>query len=241
MFYDRDRPLETPLMMITEPAASFFSFVHIPVIFYLFQHTFSVQRTLVKRPGVPDSPFIWPYRFVLLQGMLTWLLSTVYHAYHTTFTEHLDYYGAAGLLMTYLYTALLRASNATEPEWQLIIGSIFLSWFIGHCYFMEFIDFHYQYNMWFCTIIVLLKFLLWIFITWERDGRSHPGMKQLYWLIGSMGAISLLETYDFPPIWDTFDAHSIWHALTPIWTYYWTMFMITDLRFFQKSSTTTQD
>ncbi|PVU93952.1 hypothetical protein BB559_003130 [Furculomyces boomerangus] len=35
-----------------------------------------------------------------------------------------------------------------------------------------------------------------------------------------------LEAFDFPPLWDTFDAHSLWHAATIPITFYWYRWLI---------------
>lgn len=38
----------------------------------------------------------------------------------------------------------------------------------------------------------------------------------------------LLEVFDFPPIYGLFDAHSIWHGITPMLSYMFYSFLIDD-------------
>ena len=99
-------PLEVLGFSITEPGSAFFSLVHIPVILYLLRGTYDPEVLARVKPG---HPFLHPYRWVLVQATVTWALSTYYHSYHTTWSEHLDYYGANALLLTYLVPETLQA------------------------------------------------------------------------------------------------------------------------------------
>ena len=45
-------------------------------------------------------------------------------------------------------------------------------------------------------------------------------------------SFGLLEIFDFPPIFYIFDAHSIWHGLTPIITYILYNFLIKEAQYY---------
>jgi len=210
-------------MTITEPGSTFFSFIHIPVIAYLLMQTYTAQHTAKIKPA---HPFLGPYRWVLVQAILTWSLSTLYHGYHTVFTEHLDYYGAVALLMTYLTVGIWRWGGVVKTRSRFCIGGSVLLYFIGHVCYMENVDFNYDYNMRLCTIVTISKFSLWLRVVYRSP---NPQRKRLWVLLSSLGCMSLLELFDFPPVLYYFDAHAIWHACTPVWTVYWTRFLMDDL------------
>lgn len=219
-------PLEVLGFSITEPGSAFFSLVHIPVILYLLHSTYDPEVLARVKPG---HPFLHPYRWVLVQATVTWSLSTYYHSYHTTWSEHLDYYGANALLLTYLVIGVWRWGGVTAARSRLCIAGAVLLYFAGHVSYMELVYFNYDYNMKLCTLVTGAKFAMWLRVVYRSP---HPHRARLVQLFVSLSLMGLLELFDFPPVFSYFDAHALWHACTPVWTWYWTKFLIDDLAHF---------
>lgn len=51
-------------------------------------------------------------------------------------------------------------------------------------------------------------------IWWYRNRRKLPHVHLIGWFTVLTVTVTLLEVLDFPPIFWTFDAHSLWHAAT---------------------------
>ena len=79
-----------------------------------------------------------------------------------------------------------------------------------------------------CVGMGVIQLLLWTLWGWFTQ---HPGRYKLWFVVIASALGMLLEIFDFPPIWDIFDAHSIWHAVTIPLTHIWWSFIKDDVIF----------
>ena len=56
--------------------------------------------------------------------------------------------------------------------------------------------------------------------------QNHAKLCMLVWALLSMA--SMLELFDFPPLFWIFDAHALWHLATVPMTFVWYQFLIRD-------------
>jgi hypothetical protein len=79
--------------------------------------------------------------------------------------------------------------------------------------------FDYSYNMLACTVFGVTHNIIWL--VWAFLNRTAPHSNTILLCILWITAAMSLEVFDFPPVWDIFDAHSLWHGATvflvPLW------------------------
>jgi hypothetical protein len=80
-------------------------------------------------------------------------------------------------------------------------------------------------NMVVCGLLVAAQLFIWA--TWSLV-TSHPARFKLWTAVCGAALASLLEIFDFPPLWGIFDAHAIWHAATLPVAYLWWSFVKDD-------------
>ena len=76
-----------------------------------------------------------------------------------------------------------------------------------------------------CAVLVAAQLLIWA--TWGYL-TSHPARFKLWTVAFGAALASLLEIFDFPPLWGIFDAHALWHAATLPIAYLWWSFIKDD-------------
>ncbi|KAL1920859.1 uncharacterized protein VTP21DRAFT_11494 [Calcarisporiella thermophila] len=180
---------------------------------------------------LPDSLPI--KKFLLgnvIVGLNTWLWSSVFHTRDTSLTEKLDYFSAGFGILYGLYLALLRVFGVN----RLVLfggGFVLLSMFIAHVSYLSFWRFDYSYNMAASVAVGVVHNFVWsIWATWAiSHGRKYAWRSILCFLLITV-AMSL-ELLDFPPIWEVFDAHSLWHAATIFITPIWYRFLLLDAKY----------
>lgn len=87
---------------------------------------------------------------------------------------------------------------------------------------------HSGLNMIVCVVIGVLQLIIWAVWGWVT---KHPARYRLWMVLFGASLATLLEVYDFPPLWGFFDAHAIWHATTIPITYFWWSFIKDDATF----------
>lgn len=189
------------LLGIQEPASVLFSILnglaHLWGLFAYGRMTKTHNWLLTAYAGVAVNAWIW---------------STVFHTRDTDWTETMDYFSAAGLLF---FSILLTAGELGFRGPRLALMAILLGGcFVRHVYYLGWIKFDYGYNMAVMVSLGLLfnfTWFVWAAMHWKQYPRSAKLI--LCWTILATlaGALELLE---FNPFWDTFDAHSLWHAAT---------------------------
>lgn len=193
------------LFGIQEPASVVFSLLNaLPHFIMMFRF----------RKTVPSSaPMYYIWHINALVGINAWFWSTVFHARDFPFTEMMDYIGAISLVMFSIFVLCVRLLGP-HPTWKLIAVSILLgSFFVYHVHYMAFIKFDYGYNMKALITVGVINCIGWL-VWCSYVKKKQPYAWKMALAISCINVLILLEVFDFPPLWWTFDAHSIWHAST---------------------------
>lgn len=196
---------------IQEPASVLFSILN-GLMHYRY---FNIIKT-----QVPNEYFLKKFYLIIsIVGMNAWLWSTVFHTRDTPMTEKLDYFSAGLYILYGLCVAVVRifyVRGFSAIVWSLFCGVLY----IAHVsYLSNMSRFDYGYNMTACIIIGSLQTNLWL--TWsilQYTRWGNADRKPFAWMAGlSVVLVTLamcLEVFDFPPILEVLDAHSLWHAAT---------------------------
>lgn len=156
-------------------------------------------------------------------GMLTWFASILFHCCDHLLTEMLDYCGAFALVLYTFYASLCFVLPAQHSPLnrKLFLWSvgIALSLFYVHYIYSMYSTprFDYGFHVRCCVQIALATGLLyscWVFFElW--NGRARHSML----ILGAVFCVGWLSAafdafLDFPPIFWTFDAHSMFHLIS---------------------------
>lgn len=170
-------------------------------------------------PHMPAAYTMRPfYVFLARLGMVTWFLSAVFHTRDFPLTEKLDYFAAGASVLYGLYYAVVRIWRLDRPGrrkglrvWTALCGALYAA----HVGYLGLWRWDYTYNTLACVVCGVVQNLLWSWFSWRRysdTGKAWavwPGMV-VAWVIMAMS----LELFDFPPLWGSLDAHSLWHLGT---------------------------
>lgn len=183
-----------------------------------------------------DLPQNYAYNAVWLAHAIwashVWLWSTAFHAKENWLTELMDYHCASGLVIGYTVVPLIRVLSLESIRSQVLVALPIALFWASHVAYMQFVHFNYGYNMQVCVFFAVTGIVLWV--SWAIFG--HVTMRRPYaWKIAVQNVLLLclgaLELWDFPPVWGIFDAHSLWHGLTPLCTILLYQFVREDARF----------
>ncbi|OLY79074.1 Protein PER1-like protein [Smittium mucronatum] len=203
------------LMGIQEPASVLFSLLN--------GYAHFINWKNIERNVHPLNPSrLWLKAYVII-GVWTWFWSSVFHCRDFVFTERMDYY-SAGFSVLFMFSIptmyLIRDSGRHATKLLTIVLSIC---YFCHVFYLQFIRFSYTYNMVANAIVGLLANVSWITCAVQM---SKTGTKDYYVPIILILCTDLafgLEAFDFPPILDILDAHSLWHLatfpITILWLY----------------------
>ena len=146
----------------------------------------------------------------LILNLNGWLWSTVFHARDTKWTERLDYFSAAALVLYALYHTLVSLMALyIKPIADYALCTMFFLFYVLHVRKLLII-FDYGYNM---AVIGGVGFLFNLLLIvaymkgWTKS-KFAPICGILFIAAGS------LEIFDFEPVMEIFDAHSLWHLAT---------------------------
>jgi len=153
-------------------------------------------------------------------GAVVWTCSTLFHARDFWLTECMDYLAACAVV----FYAFFVAISFTVPWLQRnpfgrICWATFgtgLGLFYAHHVYSFIENINYGHNMFYCILCSIATasiYLLWMTCEcfYARKRRSLAILAGTITL-GLIGAC--FEVMDFPPIFWTFDAHSLFHAIT---------------------------
>ena len=206
---------------IQEPASVLFSLMNLYVHWWAY-------RIAVPRQVPRESQLFQLLRALALVQVNAWLCSTVFHCRDLPLTEKMDYFSAILNLIFGLYVVCMRMINSQWRFVRRLIAIILFSYFIGHCMYLSSLErFDYTYNIVAGVVVGAIHNLIWLFWCLRHLKSRKYARLGLFCLIAVNFAM-LLELYDFDPVWQVFDAHSLWHLSTVPLGYLWTRFLIAD-------------
>lgn len=210
------------ILGIQEPASALFS------LFNLLAHWKHYRK--FKETVRHDSPmyYIWTiFSWVCIVG---WSCSTIFHSRDVEITEFLDYACAFAIVLVTCYCVLMRLIRGAPAFIRLFVSVLFLSFFLNHTAYLYLGAFDYGYNMKLNIVIgggtVILAFAWSLY---RRFQMPHVWKCAVFFVALSTGMI--LEVFDFPPIFNTFDSHALWHLYTAPITFLIYSFIIDDCKY----------
>jgi hypothetical protein len=170
-------------------------------------------------------PHLALYPYVALTA---WLSSAVFHAKKTRRSTWIDYSAALLFLAHGLWLTLRRVAGEEGRTAANILGACFAIWLVGRLGEMQRDRISFDLHMHTCIAIAVCTitlWLLWLLLGGGGGGNVVGGKKvrQLPHPLNrfrclacqvAFAAASMLELFDFPPIWGILDAHSLWHLAT---------------------------
>ncbi|KAI8890819.1 Per1-domain-containing protein [Backusella circina FSU 941] len=190
------------------------------VVFSMLNGLMHFRYRKIIKDAIPNSYYLKHfYLGMTFIGMNAWVWSSVFHTRDTPLTEKLDYFSAGLYILYGLCVAVLRIGHLAGWAAKGWAGMCF-GLFTAHVLYLSSLDrFDYTYNIIACLVVGLLQNILWL--SWSLYQYSPFGdtEKRSYaWMAGlSVVLISCamaFELFDFPPLFETLDAHSAWHAAT---------------------------
>jgi hypothetical protein len=150
------------------------------------------------------------------------------------FTEKMDYFCAFSIVTYSLLAFLLRLVGA-DPVRSVFSTACCVAIFAHHIYNMAFVHFDYGYNMMVNIGVGAVNSVCWV--TWAvYYWRTQPHVKTAFAAVLLLNVTVLLELLDFPPIFWTFDSHSLWHLSTAPIHFLWYKFATEDCKFLETQS-----
>ncbi|KAJ2519939.1 hypothetical protein H4217_002373 [Coemansia sp. RSA 1939] len=200
------------------------------VVFSLLNGLMHLRAWPAVRARVPQSHAMrrWLSGFVVL-GAWTWFCSAVFHVRDFPLTERLDYF-SAGLNVLYIFfLGTVRALRL--PAWSAGTRALVLLCAIPYCLhvaYLSLVRFDYGYNMAANAAVGLLCNLVWFVVAFQAYSNGQPFWWKPALLIVLTDLAFSLEAFDFPPVADVLDAHSLWHAATIPIVSQWYDYLISD-------------
>ncbi|KAG0622593.1 hypothetical protein M758_3G109700 [Ceratodon purpureus] len=211
---------------LQEPASVAFSALNLLVHFQGFSSFLVlVYYKLPSRAKGPYYEYVGLWTIYGLLSMNSWIWSTVFHSRDMTFTEMVDYSSAIALLGFSLMLAIIRTGNLRAEAPRVMVAAPIIAFISTHILYLNLYKFDYDLNMIVCAVLVAAQLLIWA--TWGYL-TSHPARFKLWTVAFGAALASLLEIFDFPPLWGIFDAHALWHAATLPIAYLWWSFIKDD-------------
>lgn len=215
------------ILGMQEPASVVFS------VFNLIGHVQGIRK--FRREVSSKAPYwhMWHvFAGICING---WIWSTVFHTNDTPTTELLDYGCAYMMVISSLYCMVARIAALYKRNaiWR---GLLALGLFLFYCnHFAILTLYHaYGYNMKVNIITGTAAGVGWI--VWYLGQRKEKPYAYKMALFVILSALSLgWEVFDFPPILDTFDAHSLWHLNTAPLVILFYSFIIDDCKHLYES------
>jgi len=166
-------------------------------------------------------------KLYFLVNVNAWVWSAVFHSRDLDITEKLDYFCASLVVMCSIFFSFSKLVGDPRDKRCFLFGALLAAIYGHHIYVMGYIKFDYGYNMKFNVFIGTLSFIMWLLWCFlERKKRAS--VRKCAILVTTLYLCVGLELFDFPPIWWTFDAHSLWHLATIPLCYFWYNFLIDD-------------
>lgn len=209
---------------LQEPASVIFS------IFNGYMHYRGLVHIANTMP--PCYPLKMYHQLYAILNIHAWIWSTVFHARDFPWTERMDYYAAASIVLYAFYVAVVRVFRLYQRKrrrmWAIWTGLCCLA-FVGHVGYLASLQrFDYTYNVIVCAVVGGLSNILWVGF-WIANRKSRPYAYRIALLAILITLFMSLELFDFPPIWGIFDAHSLWHGSTVLLVWGWYEFVKRDV------------
>lgn len=190
------------------------------VLFSLFNFLAHYNGLSKITGNLPESYPLRKYYMILAYlGFATWIFSAIFHMRDFLFTEQLDYFAAGASVLYGLYYAPIRIFRLDRGGRR---GSVLRAWtllcvlcYIAHVTYLKWFKWDYGYNMTANVVVGIMQHTMWSWFSFnkykssKRSWAAWPGLV-VAWLLLAMS----LEVLDFPPLWGSVDAHSLWHLGT---------------------------
>lgn len=213
-----------------EPASAIFSVLNFATYLYAFRKMIQLQ-TIQQLYWLK---YLWMTYFGV--GITAWFFSTIFHSRDIPLTEKLDYFCAFALVLSGFYASLIRIFGPDKKYLYPIIGIAIFAYYVGHIDYLTRGKFDYGHHVYTSAVIGAINSASWLFwcaITWYRFRVDH--VKTCASVIIVACGFLLLELFDFPPLFWTFDAHALWHLGTVLLPIPWTRFILDDFEFLEKT------
>ena len=227
--------LPTPWGKIEEPASVFASVVGLCIAAVNFV---KMRRALAKMPkGAWEH---YPYKslwYCTLGGSaVTSLTSVLFHSHDNVVTQGMDYTAAIWFIGLMACASTLRCFHVHRTVWHRVLPFVLtlvpLCW---HSHYMFFVHFDYGWNMRFGSYLVAYALVVFYGMCAYELLLVKPRKKHFYWALAAIVALTLFapaEIYDFIPIWQTIDGHSVWHVGMDTFAALFGHFVICDVEYF---------
>ncbi|KAL2756858.1 hypothetical protein ACRALDRAFT_2102962 [Sodiomyces alcalophilus JCM 7366] len=212
-----------------EPASVIFSLGN------LWAHCHGIRKLLARVPAT--YPLLPWYRAFATAGIAAWTFSAIFHTRDFTATEQLDYFAAGASVLYGLYYTPIRLFRLDRPTARR--RSVLRAWtlfccvlYALHVAYLKGVHWDYTYNMAANVVVGMVQNSLWVWYSYRRYQQTRRSWS--FWPIIAVALIMAfmsLELFDFPPLWGTFDAHSLWHLGTIAPTLLWYNFLIKDSQY----------
>ncbi|CUM65922.1 uncharacterized protein PRCAT00003575001 [Priceomyces carsonii] len=120
-----------------------------------------------RRNSIQKTQYVVMYQqylILIMVSLVGWMCSALFHARDSAFTETLDYFGAALIILSNFTTIVMRYFNLFELgnsiKLRILRGSVFTI-FVIHCIRL-YLNWNYRYNVLFNLIFGLAASILWI-------------------------------------------------------------------------------
>lgn len=173
------------------------------------------------RTLIPATYTLRPFYIVLAYvGIGSWILSAIFHTRDFLATEQLDYFAAGANVLYGTYYCPVRVFRLDKPTprrrsvlraWTLLCITLYLC----HVAYLKGVHWDYTYNMTANIAVGTVQNVLWSWFSYKKykeSGRlwaTWPGIV-VAWVMFAMS----MELHDFPPWFESIDAHSLWHLFT---------------------------
>lgn len=169
---------------------------------------FSAGNFIIHWNALHSGMLAGPWRWFAVANCNAWLWAVAFHVSDTPLTEALDYGGAVIVLWVFL-VASVHHVYSTGPLWLMTAPCIM--GLAAHSQFL-FPRIDYGNNMCVCVSLTLGSALAWLHHLRRRWSQPHSSHLLTFLLLSALA--SLLELFDFPPVFGLCDAHSLWHGAT---------------------------
>ncbi|KAJ2162969.1 hypothetical protein GGF46_000155 [Coemansia sp. RSA 552] len=207
---------------VQEPASVVFSLLN------GYMHVKSYRKVRGELPRAHPMRR-WLSVFAVL-GSWSWLCSAIFHTRDFPLTEKLDYF-SAGLNVLYIFfLGTVRMLRLRDWRQTRIVAVLCAIPYLLHVGYLSLVKFDYGYNMMANAMVGLLSNVVWLVVAAQAYGNGQPKWWKPAVLIVLTDLAFSLEAFDFPPVLDTFDAHSLWHAATIPIVGHWYDYLIYDAK-----------
>ncbi|KAK9478712.1 Per1-like protein [Lipomyces japonicus] len=218
---------------IQEPASVVFSILN----FIPHYHAIFELRKKIPENDARSNYYLKNFYLVVpVLGMNAWIWSSVFHCRDFRLTERLDYFSAGLYVMTGFYFGIVRIFRLDRIEHARLLHVFTVACIVAvasHISYLSLIKFSYSYNMIANVSVGVLQNLIWCYYSISQYFFVQASSRQAWklWPIANVILLTFamsLELFDFPPLLDAIDAHSLWHAATIIPSYWWYEWMKKD-------------